>query len=377
MKRIPFMYLAVIFLLFSCSSGKKAMEKGDYYSAVEKSVQRLKSNPDNDKAAGVLQESYDLALKWTQEELDRILTLNEPFKWGSTVALMEKVNNLGDIIRQSPAARKIIASPKAYTSELTSGREKAAEERYAAGLAEMEKNTRESAREAFNHFFKANQHLAGYKDVGKKLIESKALGTLTVVLEAFPVHAIKYELSAQFFYDQVYEYLNKKYPDQSFVNFFSPKQAENVGLKHPDMIVRIEFFDFAVGKTDHYEKEEQVKQRVKIETKDTTRVEYRDYTAKLKTFTDKVISGGVIDLKIISANDEKLLVSDRIPGSFTWVNEYAMFVGDKEALSKEQYALTTRKALPLPSGQDLFIEFTKPIYDQLTSRLNQFFRKYN
>jgi hypothetical protein len=120
-----------------------------------------------------------------------------------------------------------------------------------------------------------------------------------------------------------------------------------------------------------------VKQQVKIESKDTTKVQYKTYVAKLKTFVDKVVSGGVLDVKIVETSGGKLLLSDRVPGSFTWVNQYAMFVGDKEALTKDQLEMSKNSVKPLPPGQDLFVSFTKPIYDQLTSRLNQFFRKYN
>ena len=63
--------------------------------------------------------------------------------------------------------------------------------------------------------------------------------------------------------------------------------------------------------------------------------------------------------------------------AFMWLNEYAIFVGDVEALDKNQLELTKRKVLPLPDQQDLFIEFTRPIYDQLTQKLNRFFNRYN
>ena len=46
-------------------------------------------------------------------------------------------------------------------------------------------------------------------------------------------------------------------------------------------------------------------------------------------------------------------------------------------LNQKQIDLTKRKTLPLPPEQDLFIEFTKPIYSKLTSNLNRFFRRYN
>ncbi|MBN1822245.1 MAG: hypothetical protein JW833_16105 [Prolixibacteraceae bacterium] len=377
MKRYFPLILVISVVLFSCSTGKKALQKGDYFSAVLKAVDRLKSSPENKNAMTVLRDGYPLAIEWSQEELDKVLSVNEPFKWSNAVNLMEQVNGLADAIRQTPAARKIIPDPKAYISELNSGKERAAEEQYLAAEELMKQETREAAREAFEHYVRADQFIPGYRDVTDKLTEAKAMATLTVVLEAIPVHAQAYELSSNFFYNQVFEYLNKKFPQNSFVNFYSPEQAERTGLDYPDMIVRLEFYDFVVGQINHSEKEEELKNRVRIETKDTTRVQYKTYTAKLKTFTDKVTSGGVLDVKVVDYAQDKLLINDRVPGSFVWTNDYAIYVGDKEALSKKQLELTERKTAPIPSGQDLFIEFTKPIYDQLTGKLNSFFRKYN
>jgi hypothetical protein len=69
-------------------------------------------------------------------------------------------------------------------------------------------------------------------------------------------------------------------------------------------------------------------------------------------------------------------VSDRIQGEFVWINEYAIFVGDREALSKEQLELTKNRVQVPPPAQTLFVEFTKPIFQQLVSRVNSFFRDY-
>jgi hypothetical protein len=139
----------------------------------------------------------------------------------------------------------------------------------------------------------------------------------------------------------------------------------------------MEFFDFSIGNLTHTEKEESLEKRVKLETKDTTVVEYVDYKAKLKTFTDKVESGGSLRVQIIEPLNDKMLLDEIVPGSFTWMNDYALYVGDLQALDKKQVELTKRKALPLPPEQDLFIEITKPVYSQVTNRLNSFFRRYN
>ena len=367
----------IIILLSSCSTGKKAFQKGDYFSAVLKAVERLKSAPENKNATEVLKEGYPMTIEWAQEEMDLILTSNSNFKWEQAVGLMRQVNQLSDEIRSTPAARKIISNPKTYTSELNMASEKAAEDRYNAGLAEMDINTRESARIAYEHFSIADQFVNNYKNSNELMATAKELATLRVVVQAIPVNTQKYKLSSEFFYNQVFEYLNNQFRPSGFVNFYSPNQAEKEKLKNPDFVVDMEFFDFSVGNLSRTEKEETVEKSVKIESRDTTKVQYKTYTAKLKTFTDKVYSGGTLRLRIIDPANDKLLMDELVPGSFTWVNDYAMFVGDKEALNNNQFELTKRKALPLPPEQDLFIEFTKPIYSQVTQNLNRFFRRYN
>lgn len=377
MNKIISIFGILLFFMTSCSTGKKSLQKGEYFSAVLKAVERLKSAPENKNASKVLREGYPMTLEWTQEEMDLILSSNTAEKWEEAIRLMQQANQLSDEIRRTPAARKIIGQPKTYSSELNMALEKAAEGRYNAGLAELEINTRQSARNAFDHFLKASQFVPGYKNVMELMPKAKELATVRVLLQAIPVNTQKYRLSSEFFYNQIFEYLNNQFPSGSFVDFYSPLQAEQQGLKSPDFVVDMEFFDFSVGNLTRTEKEEKVEKRVKLETKDTTKVEYKNYSAKLKTYTDQVLSGGTLRVRIFEPSNDKLLLDELVPGSFTWVNQYALFAGDKEALEKNQFELTKRKVMPLPPEQDLFIEFTKPIYSQVTQKLNRFFRRYN
>lgn len=377
MKRIETVLVILVIILFSCSTGKKALQRGDYFSAISKAVDRLKSAPDNKNATKVLKDGYPLALDWSQEEMDLALSSNAPFKWERAINLMQQINRLSDEIRSTPAARSIVSNPKSYSTELNMAFEKAAEDRYNAGLAELDKNTRESAKAAYNNFLIAGRYIPDYKNINELMEEAKIAATTKVILQAVPVHTQKYRLSSEFFYDQVFEYVNQQFGPNGFVNFYTPQQAEREGLNKPDLVVDLGFFDFSVGNLSHSEKEETVQKKVKLESKDTTRVTYKTYAAKLKTFSDQVLSGGNLRVRITEPSTGKLLYDDLVPGSFTWINEYAIFVGDTEALNEKQLELTKRKAMPLPPEQDLFIEFTKPIYTQLTANLNRFFRQYN
>jgi hypothetical protein len=267
MKKNTLIFYILIFIISSCSTGKKALEKGDYFSAITKSVERLKSDPDNKKAIKVLEDGYPLALEWSQEEIDLALSSNSAFKWEGAINQMEQVNRMSELIRSTPAARNIISNPKSYTSELNMAYEKAAEMRYNAGLNELEKNTRETARNAFDNFYKANQFVSGYKDVAGKMNEAKEIATLKVIVEAAVVNTQRYKLSSQFFYDQAFKYLNNNYSKNGFVHFFSPDQAEKFKINQPDFIVQMEFFDFSVGNLTRTVNEENLIKKVRLNEK--------------------------------------------------------------------------------------------------------------
>ncbi|MGQ8338202.1 hypothetical protein ACUNWD_16740 [Sunxiuqinia sp. A32] len=383
MKKIVYLILTTL-IIGSCSSGKKALEEGNYLEAIEKAVDRLSSDPDNRKARNVLSEGYPMAMEYYQEEIDQALSGNDRFKWGKTLGIMERVNHASDLIRRVPAARKIISFPKTYTSELSNARERAAEERYQAGVSSLERPTREDAKEAYYHFREADRLVSSYKDALSKMFEAKERATLNVIIEPIPVPSRRYELSAEFFYTQVIDRMNQRFPAESFVNFYTPEEAEKGELKYPDMVVALEFLDFYVGRPNHFEEEQTLTRDIenKVEVKvgrdsvryETTTVRKR---GKIRIVTDEVTSGGLMNVKVEEFQAEKMLLDDQVPGEFIWKNQYGIFVGDEEVLTDDHKRILSNNAVPPPGPQDLFIEFTRPIYVRLTDRLSSFFRRYN
>jgi uncharacterized membrane protein YgcG len=108
---------------------------------------------------------------------------------------------------------------------------------------------------------------------------------------------------------------------------------------------------------------------------DTNKV-YGTVKATLHHYRKTTTSKGVVSFKIIDAKTGALLSVEKMPGEFVWVSEWATFNGDERALSPEQLALTKLKELPAPPPQDLFIEFTKPIYEQITAKIREFYKGY-
>jgi len=383
MKQSLILLLIFPAIIFSCSTGKNALERGDYYSAITKAVERLQTDPDNRNAVHVLKDGYPLAVKYFQEEIDITLSGTDRFKWGKTVSIMEQVNSLSEQIRKVPAARTLIENPKTYISEMRPAKEKAAAEQYQAGLELMKSGTKENARQAYLCFTGADRLIPGYKEVNQLIRESKRIATYTVIFEQMQIYPGTYILSPSFFYDRTMAMLRHYFPDNGFVNFYSENDAVNMRIEHPDMILKIGFYDFAIGEDRHAENErplnKSVEERVKVTQDNAVSYETRtrEYSGTIKIISDQISTQGILQVDVLDfqANNH-LLISEQIPGQFTWDNSYAVFVGDKEVLDSNDLALLNNRALPLPSPQDLFIGFSRSVFDPLTSRLNSFFGKY-
>lgn len=108
---------------------------------------------------------------------------------------------------------------------------------------------------------------------------------------------------------------------------------------------------------------------------DTTII-YMKVKAVLFYYKKTTTSKGIINFRIIDAKTKALLSVEKMPGEFVWISEWATFNGDERALSPEQIQLSKQKEQIPPSEQELFVEFTRPIYDQVTAKINNFYKGY-
>jgi hypothetical protein len=380
-KTILYFSLVLIVIASACSSGEKALQKGNYYSAVMKSVERLRSNPDKTKAQETLLHAYPLAVNWYEREINALMASADPFKNTRSVEKYQALNRMYNEINRCPAAIRLIPNPKGYNYELEEAKKKAAPECYEAGMQALALGGRQDGINAFNQFTKANQFVPNYKDVQEKLAEAEYMATLKVIIEHIPVHSNKYKLSAEFFQDQVTQYFYKDIR-RRFVRFYTPEQAEMENLKYPDHIVQMGFQDFVVGETHDTDIEREVVSADSVEIGSTTlksgeKVKvFNKVKAKLHIHKREVISKGLLKLEIIEFGNKKLLKTRNFGGQFNWFHEWGHFNGDERALTKEELILCENEPILPPPHQDLFVEFTVPIYKELTEEVRRFYNRY-
>jgi hypothetical protein len=365
--------------LVACSSGKKAYERGDYYEAVMKSVSRLRQNPDHSKSAEALQGAYPLAVEFFDTQAKNEIASNSPYKWKNAIQSYSAINQLYEAIKQCPGCLKVVKSPVNFYAEIAPLKEKAAEESYNAGITALMKGTRVDAKTAYFNFVDVQNFVPGYKDVLEYITKAKDEATVKVILEQIPVPA-RYNLSGGFFQDKVEEFLHRNYPDQGFVKFYTPTEAQVIKLARIDHILRIQFDDFSVGNSVLHEKEETVsKDSVKVgdaKIDGKTVAVYNTVKAKYTTFTKEVTSNGLLSMVITDARTNGILSHQKFDGKYVWVSRWARFNGDDRALTETQLALCKQKETTPPQAQDMFLEFTKPIYDRLVPALKGFYQNF-
>lgn len=369
----------ICLLLLSCSTGKKAFERGDYYNATLQAVNRLRSNPNSDKALQAVKDSYPMALTYFQGKIDYTLTTNNPFKYSEVADYYEKMNQLSDEVSRCPAALNLFPKVTYYTNQLVQIRKLAAEEQYTAGLENEKINTRLSWKDAYLNFQQTDRFAPGYKDVKRRLDDARYNATLKVVVEQIPVPRA-YQLTSDFFLQQIIENLMRYRPNE-FVAYYSPESADKAGIKNPDQLLKMSFDDFVIGQA--YDKEivrEVSRDSVEVGTvtlSDGRKMKaYNTVRAKLRINHRELISNGILDVTIVDLARNNVVSQRKFPGQFIWSIEWGSFNGDERALNDKEYAICKRKPSPPPGPQDLFIEFTKPIFKQVTPFLKSFYQQF-
>jgi hypothetical protein len=368
----------VILIVTSCSTGSKAYKRGDYFKACIESIDRLRSNPKSEKPQSVLTTAYPQALKMAEREISNAQAANQQDKFDVLVYQYERVNQLANEIYRCPKANELIPNPKEYITELANAKGDAAEQNYALGLKAYDLDNIEQARVAYNYFVRANQYVNGYKDVLRKIEEARYEATLRVVVQK-PLTSSNFQYSADFFYTNLVSEMSRTAQNR-FVRFYTEDEAYKDNMKNPHQYIVLNFEDFTVGniketmKTLDVKRDSVVVGQVQVEGKSYNA--YSTVTAQFNTFRREISSRGILSLRIIDAQNNRVVQQRNFSGEYVWATSWSSFKGDDRALSKEQKEMCNKQAQIPPQQQDLFIEFTKPIYDQAVSYVRSAYVRY-
>ena len=366
----------MVLTIVSCATGKNALEKGNYETALDRAINRLQSNPDNKKSQDVLIEGYRLASNYHMDYIRMLAVNNDPNKWEATYYQYKQLNSYYRQIQRCPACLSLVM-PKSYISEESAAARKAAEYQIELGNNALATNTIEGGRRAFKHFNFALNFDRNVPNIDSLLTDARNMGTVRVLIEPIPIHSRSLELTNEYFENRVIEYLDR-FSQGRFVQFFTVDEAEQIDLQ-PDQIVSMQFDDFVLGQTLIESKTKEVKRDSVVvgqftDDKGVKHDVYNTVKAELTINRKTLSSQGVMNFEIRDAYTNRILTNRKLPNKDVWVHEWASFNGDARALTRDEMEMSKLKELPPPPPQTLFIGFVDRIYDQIIGSISNFYR---
>lgn len=365
-----------VLTIVSCATGKNALEKGNYETALDRAINRLQSNPDNKKSQGVLIEGYRLASNYHMDYIRMLAVNNDPNKWEATYYQYKQLNSYYRQIQRCPACLSLVM-PKSYISEESDAGRKAADYQVELGNSALATNTIEGGRRAFKHFNFALNFDRNVPNIDSLLTDARNMGTVRVLIEPIPIHSRSLELTNEYFENRVIEYLDR-FSQGRFVQFFTVDEAEQIDLQ-PDQIVSMQFDDFVLGQTLIESNTKEIKRDSVVvgqftDDKGVKHDVYNTVKAELTINRKTLSSQGVMNFEIRDAYTNRILTNRKLPNQDVWVHEWASFNGDSRALTRDEIEMSKLKELPPPPPQTLFIGFVDRIYDQIIGNISNFYR---
>lgn len=369
-----FIYLSLI-IIGGCTTGKKALQKGDYDASVEKAIGRLQNSSKNSEAIEVLTTAYSLAVKDHLRKIEEAKLSNDLFRWESIMYDYQQINQFADNIYSCPACLVVIPNPTKYVKELADSKYNAAVSRYNSGLSYLEENNRQSAKKAYYEFEKVQKLEPNYKNIKTKMDDAYWAAVTRVVVQPIQINNGIYKLSGDYFQQQIDQFIGN-YARNKFVIFYGEEQATNQKIV-PDQILSLNFDDFVVGQTYVKERVEKLKRDSVVigETRERKPV-YGSVKAILSIFEKNISSSGLLDMSIMDWKSKKIVHQQKFPGTYIWRDSWANYKGDDRALSNQQLAMTKRRESLPPPPSALFLEFTKPIYNRLVDDISYYYNNY-
>ena len=117
-KGIIVVLIVMFTVIQACTTAKSQYEKGNYYDAVMRSVEKLRKSPNNKSARETLANAYPQAINSFMDRLENEDQANVEFKFTKAVYTYEKLNKMYESIQRSPGAKQVITNPKKYYATL-------------------------------------------------------------------------------------------------------------------------------------------------------------------------------------------------------------------------------------------------------------------
>ena len=366
MKRIAAFSLVLLFILSSCGSSKKQMEKGNYAMALDKAVKQLRRNRNDSKQISILDRSYKILNDQDNERIRFLKMEGRPENWDEIYQLNKAMSDRQAYVRTvlplELHGRTIDYPYVDYLPEMVAAKRKSADFYYAHGNELMETKLKENYRQAFYEFVRAKEYVGNYEGIDEKIEEARYLGMSRVLISLNNRSVIRFDSE----FEEELLSINLPALNSEWVEYHIYDPGNQTAF---DYFVNVNIRNVMVSPDQTMQKDTVVKKDVEdgftyqLDSRgnvmkdslgnDIKTVRYKTLQcALIETIQSKscMISG---DIEIIQGKSGKLEKKDPLgaESGFEWISARAL--GDLQALSPAQIEKTKTKAVPFPSDMEM------------------------
>lgn len=377
-KLYTILVLLVVTSLLSCKSASKLYQKGNYDEAVEVAAKKLQKDPNDKKLQDIILSSYRYAVQDHESKISNYSISNNDLKWEWMYNEYSSLQNLYNAVHRSPQVNELVR-PTDYSSYLVSFAEKAGDARYERGMSWMDKNDKQSYKNAYHEFQAALRFKPGDVRVQDRMNEAYDYAVTNVIV--MPMDQNIYRFSSYNYTNNLDDQLLRNLKNNSnneFVRYYSTGEARSLNTR-VDQVVDLHFADINMGRFHDEIKTTEVSKQVVIREivykPDSVVKVYGTVKAKITLTRRSLHSEGFLQMNIRGENGH-LVWTDNLQGNHDWYIEFATYTGDERALSDADKQLVNRKQELPPSEGEIIQCITQEINNNLWCRIRDYYNRF-
>ncbi len=374
MKKNLFTWIFLVLLFASCSSSRNTIANTQEDIALLTAVKKLDKNPSDTSLKNNLSGLYENAIKIHLDNIDVYSTLTEPEKWDKIIKEYQALQHLSAVINNSTSAKKFL-NPPTYDAKIEVVKESAAADLYNIGISYLNNNDdKQSYREAYYAFKKAQEFVPGYKDADRQMNTAYQNSVLNVIVNPVTDNSYYYNNAGWNNYGNSFnnDYLQRNlvrdlggdYAKNASARFYTDWEARSANI-NPDFFVDLTWINLDVPQPYTSQYSRNVSKQIEKGRDTSGHVQYETVTATLYITKKYFTATGDLESRITDAITRNIADTRRYTAQFNWEHEFATYKGDSRALSGNDLALLNTRNFIVPSKQDILNELYQRIYPQV------------
>jgi hypothetical protein len=362
------------FILGSCSSSKKQLEKGNYDAAIQKAVKQLRKDPADIKQIDILSQAYKVSNEQDNERIRFLKAEGKPNNWDEIFLVYKTLNDRQSLVRTvtplNAGGRSVDFPYVDYVPEMVNAKRKAADFYFAHGSELLKSGIKESCRQAYDEFLRAKEYVGDYEGIDNKIQEAKLQGMSKVFISIQNSSILKFPKE----FEQDLLALDLPRLNSEWVEYHTQNLNDNAQY---DYFINVNIKNIAVSPDQSFQRDSVIKRDIEdgfsyvLDKKgnvmrdslgnDIKQKKYKTVQCALvETIQSKAcrIDG---DVEVIQMNPNKVLKKDPIGAQSNFENISSRALGDIQALNASQLARTKTSIVPFPADIDMIMRCSESL----------------